>query len=213
MDNLDDLNLRIERVISEIKDIKQLFETNMADPRNNVSFSHVKEIESSIDRLKKQKLLVPEELKQLKLKLLSTYENRKVISSLYNSFLDRIHNLILPNKPQAPLPQLIIKPIKPQDNEKPLGRKGNNNLDDYLIPVIKLMWCGLDHREAFQQIAKTLDVTYNTVSSQCTRSLGLTTDEFINRVTSRSIVGIIENKFPDQFNKITSHLKISEQPS
>ena len=67
MDNLDDLKLRIERVISEVKDIIKLFEMEIADPRKVVSFRQVKEIETSIERLKRQGLPVPEELKQLKL--------------------------------------------------------------------------------------------------------------------------------------------------
>jgi hypothetical protein len=71
MDNLDDLKLRIERVTVELKDIIQLFEIEIADPRKAVSFRQVKEIETSIERLRRIGLPVPEELKQLKLKLLS----------------------------------------------------------------------------------------------------------------------------------------------
>ena len=198
MDNLDDLKLRIERIISEVKDIIKLFEMEIADPRKAVSFRQVKEIEASIERLKRQGLPVPEELKQLKLKLFSTYEIHKEFLSLYNEFLGSIHGLTSSETPQK-LARTISEPKtgrssyrKPPNYERPLGSKGNSNLEDYLIPVIKLMWNGHNHREAFRQIAKKLDVRYNTVSAQCTRALGLTTDEFINQVKSKTIVDLIE---------------------
>ena len=168
MDNLDVLKLRIERVISEVKDIIKLFEMEIADPRKTVSFRQVKEIEASIERLKRQGLSVPEELKQLKLKLFSTYEIHKEFLSLYNNCLDSIHGLTSSETRQKPAKKDRAPKTgrssyrKPPNYEKPLGSKGNSNLRDYLIPVIKLMWNGHNHREAFHQIAKKLDVGYNT---------------------------------------------------
>jgi len=213
MDNLDDLKLRIERVISEVKDIIKLFKMEIADPRKVVSFRQVKEIETSIERLKRQGLPVPEELKQLKLKLFSTYEIHKEFLSLYNNFLGNIHDLTPSETPQKPSQKDRAHKTgrssyrKPPNYEKPLGSKGNSNLEDYLIPVIKLMWNGDNHREAFRQIAKNLDVRYNTVSAQCTRALGLTTDEFINQVNYKTIVDLIESKFPDKYQIIKNQLK------
>jgi hypothetical protein len=213
MDNLDDLKLRIERIISEVKDIIKLFEMEIADPRKAVSFRQVKEIEASIERLKRQGLPVPEELKQLKQKLFSTYEIHKEFRSLYNEFLGSIHGLTASDTSQK-LARTIREPKtgrssyrKPPNYEKPLGSKGNSNLEDYLIPVIKLMWNGHNHREAFRQIAKKLDVRYNTVSAQCTRALGLTTDEFINQVKSKTVVDLIEKKYQDQYHVIKTQLK------
>jgi hypothetical protein len=45
-------------------------------------------------------------------------------------------------------------------------------------------------------------VTYNTVSAQCTRHLGLSTDEFVNLVRNHKIMEFLKNKFPnnDPFN-------------
>ena len=213
MDNLDDLKLRIERIISDVKDIIKLFEMEIADPRKAVSFRQVKEIEASIERLKRQGLPVPEELKQLKLKLFSTYEIHKEFRSLYNEFLGSIHGLTSSETLQK-LARTIREPKagrssyrKPPNYERPLGSKGNSNLEDYLVPVIKLIWNGHNHREAFRQIAKKLDVRYNTVSAQCTRALGLTTDEFINQVESKTIVDLIEKKYPDQYHIIKTQLK------
>ncbi len=213
MGNLDDLKLRIERVISEVKDIIKLFETEIADPRKAVSLRQVKEIEASIERLKRQGLPVPEELKQLKLKLFSTYEIHKELLSLNDQFLARILGLTSSKTPQKPDKKDRASQTgrssyrKPPNYEKPLGSKGNSNLEDYLIPVIKLMWSGQDHREAFRQIAKKLDVRYNTVSSQCTRALGLATDEFTIQVNSRGIISVLERKYPDQYQSIKAELK------
>jgi len=204
MDNLDDLKLKTERIISEVKDIIKLFEMEIVDPRKAVSFRQVKEIEALIERLKRQGLPVPEELKQLKLKLFSTYEIHKEFRSLYNEFLGSIHGLTSSDTSQK-LARTIREPKtgrssyrKPPNYEKPLGSKGND---------IKLMWNGHNHREAFRQIAKKLDVRYNTVSAQCTRALGLTTDEFINQVKSKTIVDLIEKKYQDQYHIIKTQLK------
>ena len=214
MDNLDDLKSRIERVNTELRDIKELFEKEIADPQKSVSFKQVKEIEGSIERFRRQGLPVPEELKQLKLRLFSNYETHKEIISLYNKFRDSIHSLKLSEiaqitpKPAVGPPKTIGPPYrKPPDYERPLGARGNSNVEDYLIPVIKLMWNGYDHKEAFRRIASNLDVRYNTVSSQCTRGLGLNTDEFISMVKSKAIVDLIETKYPDQYQIIKSQLK------
>jgi len=213
MDNIDDLKLRIEWVISEVKDIIKLFEMETADPRKAVSFRQVKEIEASIERLKRQGLPVPEELKQLKLKLFSNYEIHKEFLSLYNKFLGSIHGMASSETPQKSAKKDRAPKTgrssyrKPPNYEKPLGSKGNRNLEDYLIPVIKLMWNGHNHGEAFRQIAKKLDVRYNTVSSQCIRALGLTTDEFISQVKSKTIVDLIEKKYPDRYHIIKTQLK------
>jgi len=69
------------------------------------------------------------------------------------------------------------------------------------------MWSELDHKKAFRKIAQRLYVRYNTVSSQCTKALDLTTDEFIRQVNSRSIIGLLERKYPDQYQKIKAELK------
>jgi hypothetical protein len=45
------------------------------------------------------------------------------------------------------------------------------------------------------------------VSSQCTRALGLTTNEFVSQVNSKGIVGLLEKKYPDQYQKIKDHLR------
>jgi Type I restriction enzyme R protein N terminus (HSDR_N) len=60
------------------------------------------------------------------------------------------------------------------------GRKGYEQLQDYIFPVIRAMRNGESHMDAFKKTAKELNVTYNTVSAQCTRTLGITTDQFVS---------------------------------
>ena len=74
MDRLDDLKTRIERVISELKDINQILERDITDKKKTISFKQLKEIEASIARLKRQGLPVPSELKELKMNLFSDHE-------------------------------------------------------------------------------------------------------------------------------------------
>ncbi len=86
------------------------------------------------------------------------------------------------------------------------GRKGFENVQDYLIPVIQLMRNGKSHKEVFRTVAEKLKVNYNTVSAQCTRGLGISTQEFIERVQSGRIIQIIKNKYSDKRELIDGEL-------
>lgn len=83
---------------------------------------------------------------------------------------------------------------------------GNNQVEDYLIPVIQLMRNGKSHTEAFHSVAKDLKVKYQTVSAQCTRTLGLSTQEFIEHFQSGQIIQIIKRKYPRYRELITREL-------
>jgi len=215
VDNLDELGARVEQLISELQDITRRLKADIANQGKSVSFEQVKEIENAILRLSRQGLPIPKELKELKLKLLSEHERHKKRVALYQELQ---HSLIglLDEKTYRHANQTRSGRInpgnpsqrKPLHNERPLGSKGNTNLEDYLIPVINLMWKGLDHAEAFRKVAQQLDVRYNTVSSQCTRALGLTTDDFVRQVNSKMITSLLERKYPDQYQTIKAELKV-----
>ena len=150
----------------------------------------------------------------MKIKLFSEHERHQARIALYQNIQDSIGGLLNRATPRIQKRIRTVNPNaggshrrKPYNYEKPLGRKGFSNLEDYLIPGIQLMWGGLDHKEAFRKIAQRLDVRYNTVSSQCTRALDLTTDEFIRQVNSKTIVFLLERKYPDQYQKIKVELK------
>lgn len=86
------------------------------------------------------------------------------------------------------------------------GRKGFENVQDYLIPVIQLMRNGKSHKEVFRTVAEKLKVNYNTVSAQCTRGLEISTQEFIEHVRSGQIIQIMKNKYPDKRELIDREL-------
>ena len=214
MDHLDDLKGRVERLISELSDIIQLLERDIGDSTKAVPFAQVKEIETSIARMKRQGLPVPTELKRLKIKLVSEHGRHQERIALYHKLRESIGELLkresyrIPKRIRAGNLNTVRPPHrKPSNYKKPLGSKGYSNLEDYLIPVIKLMWSGLDHKEAFRKIAQKLDVRYNTVSSQCTRALNLKTDEFITQVNSKKVVDLLEIKYPDKYQMIKTQLK------
>jgi hypothetical protein len=110
MDSLDDLQTRIDRVISELKDITQLFERDIADSKKVASFGQVKEIEASIARLKRQGLPVPTELKELKMKLFSEHEHHQERIALYQKFQQGMRGFIKTETPRIPKITRIAEP-------------------------------------------------------------------------------------------------------
>lgn len=214
MDQLDDLEMRVKEIISELSDIIQRLQSDIGDAKKAISFDQVKEIENSIARMKRQDIPVPAELNALKIKLLSEHERHQTRVALHRKIQESIGGLLNQETFRRPRRTRIMhsnaggsRHRKPSNYEKPLGSKGYSNLEDYLIPVIRLMWSGLDHKAVFRKIAQKLDVRYNTVSSQCTRALNLTTDEFIRQVNSKAIVDLLERKYPDQYQRIKAELK------
>ena len=214
MDSLNEIEKHVNGLVFELSEIIQRLQSDITDAKEAVSFDQIKEIENSILRMKRQGIPVPRELNALKIKLLSEHEILKARIDLHQKIHERISGLL--NREKIPLPKTTVNLSsktgisshrKPSNYERPLGSKGYSNLEDYLIPVIRLMWSGLDHKAAFHNIAQKLDVRYNTVSAQCTRTLELTTDEFIQQVKSKSIVDLLERKYPDQYQRIKAELK------
>lgn len=213
MDHMDELKTRVDRVISELSDITGLLKRDMADSKKAISFGQVKALEESIARMKRQGLPVPPELNELKMRLFSEHGRHQERIALFHRLRERVGELlnqatlgILKNRTGD---QNVVQPPyrKPYNYEKPLGSKGYSNLEDYLIPVIKFMWSGPNHKEAFGRIAQKLDVRYNTVTSQCTRALDLTTDEFISLVNSKRIVDLLERRYSDTHKLIKTQLR------
>ena len=211
MVDLDDLEKRVDSLINEFEEITNILDEEL-DSLGDISFQEVKEIENTIMRLQRQGLRVTDELKELKLNLVTKRDRFKKILSLKQSLMKQIRNKNQ-NETPKPSPNVIRVPggsrnihRKDPEYERPLGSRGYTILEDYLIPVIKLMNQGYDHKEAFQKVSKVLDVRYNTVRSQCTRGLGLTTDEFVSKVKNGKIVRHLENKFPDKHKLIDREL-------
>lgn len=79
--------------------------------------------------------------------------------------------------------------------KRPLGRKGYQQLPDYVIPVINLIKSGVSHTDAFHRIAQELDVAYQTVNAQCTRRLNISTAKFVELVKSNKIKSFLKERF------------------
>lgn len=92
--------------------------------------------------------------------------------------------------------------------ERQLGRKGYEQVEHYIIPVIRLLKSGKEHTEVFHEIANKLDVTYQTVSAQCTRQLKLTTVEFLEYVENGRILNILDTRYPEKRGILRKELGI-----
>ena len=100
--------------------------------------------------------------------------------------------------------RLSIPPSStPSDPSSPTkGPKGYDPVRDYLVPIIRSMRKGEKHNKAFHSVVEKLGVAYQTVNSQCTRRLGLNTQQFIEHVKSGSIIQIMKDKYPQQIKLI-----------
>ena len=96
---------------------------------------------------------------------------------------------------------------QPAGARRLLGRKGFEQLKDYLIPVIRLIKSGVKHTDAFHRIAKDLDVTYQTANAQCTVRLGnISTEKFVELIKSNKIKSFLKERFPDKASLIERDL-------
>jgi hypothetical protein len=96
---------------------------------------------------------------------------------------------------------------KPKDSGKrKLGGKGYTQLEDYIIPVIKLLKRGDEHTNVFHEIANKLDVRYQTVSAQCTRQLKLSTIDFLKHVENGKIFYFLEARYPEKRDMLRKEL-------
>jgi hypothetical protein len=149
--------------------------------------------------LQHEKAQLEDEVKELS----QTYDD---LDDLYNTLKAMTKRLEenLKSKPDGkPLNENLGVNHKPRKK----GRRGNENLEDYLLPVIKLIKDGNDYISAFHQLAEKLDVTYQTVNAQCTRQLGIKTDEFVRDVRDGKIIDLLKRKFPEQSEMIEETLR------
>ena len=89
---------------------------------------------------------------------------------------------------------------------KPADEEVYDNLADSLIPVIQQMRKGKSHTEAFRMVAEKLGARRTTLASRCTRGLDLTTQQFVDHVSSGRIVQVVKKKYPEQIELISRDL-------
>ena len=90
-----------------------------------------------------------------------------------------------------------------------LNKNNVHNRDyilDYLAPVVSLINKGINHTEAFKEIARKLEVTKQTVNDRCARGISLSTQQFVELVKSGRIKQHVLNKFPDRKDVINATL-------
>ena len=80
-----------------------------------------------------------------------------------------------------------------------LGRRGYEQLTDYLIPAIRLIKSGVKHPDAFRRIADKLGVSKQTAQAECTVQLDhISTDKFLELINSDKIKSFLKERFPDR---------------
>jgi len=206
-----DLNEKVDHIINECNEVLRALE-GLLEVCSPSSFRQAKEIDETITRLKRQGIPVPVGLTEMRLKLLGDSGEYEHLSSLVADFHEKIagmltHPLFCNHQvSQNRNKKEHSKGMDSVNHEKPLGSKGNSNLEDYLIPVISLMNVGSSHTEAFRSVANRLDVRESTVRSQCTRALNLSVDGFVSHVTSGKIIDLLERKYPSRVALIRQKL-------
>lgn len=193
--NVIEREKEIENAENEIKEIK----TNLAKEEKAIEFK-IQELTSESQKIMKE----IEELKTEKDKL--TVDKETKINNIWEKF--RIYPIREEIIPTAPRSVRRLSGDSPNSGRhRRLGRRGYENLKDYLLPVIKLINNGVEYKDAFHKIEEKLGVKYNTVSAQCTRQLGISTEQFIEYVRSGEIIRLLKKKFPERSKIIEQELR------
>lgn len=127
----------------------------------------------------------------------------------YKPDLEYVKKFFLDNKSHFLLTEFeekSIQTIPQKPNYLKRGRRGYDQLEDYLIPAIKLIRNGQHHTDVFKQLADKLKVKYSTVSAQCTRYLGISTYEFADLIKEGKIKSFLKEKLPQRKKDIDEYL-------
>jgi len=119
--------------------------------------------------------------------------------------LRKQHLLYLPQAKQTTLT------LKHEANtviqRRPMGRRGYEQLTDYLIPVIRLIRSGVKHSDAFRRIADNLGVSKQTAQAECTVQLDhISTDKFVELINNGKIKSLLKQRFPDKVSLIEKEI-------
>lgn len=166
--------------------------------------SYQEKIASLDDQIKS----LEEQDKSLRLQI---EQKRTDLSDLERERVEKTEELKKRNLVHLPetRPDILSVPSKPNSlgHKRPLGRKGHEQLTDYLIPVIQLIKRGMKHTDAFKQIAEKCDVTYQVVSAECTVRLGhIATEKFVELIKSNRIKSFLKERFSDKADLIEREL-------
>jgi predicted type IV restriction endonuclease len=171
----------------------------------------VRVVEQDFDRkteeLKAGIVTMEEQINALQLQI-AAQGNR--IENLRNERDERVgaleieHLVRLTQEPNAVA--AIPSPVSSIGSRRSRGRKGYEQLSDYVLPVIRLMVTGVRHSEAFRRVAEKLDVEYSTAAAQCTTRLKLSTEKFVELVDTKKIKDYLKEQFPARASEIVAGL-------
>lgn len=119
--------------------------------------------------------------------------------------LKKHHLLHLPQTKQT-IPTL--PPVATTASQRrPMGRRGHEQLTDYLFPVIHLIKSGVKHPDAFRRIADKLGVSKQTAQAECTVQLDhISTDKFVELINNNKIKSFLKERFPDKASLIEKEI-------
>jgi len=118
--------------------------------------------------------------------------------------LKKFHLLHLPQVKQT---ISTLPPVDITASQRPMGRRGYEQLTDYLIPVIRLIKSGVKHPDAFRRIAHDLDVSKQTAQAECTVQLShISTEKFVELIKSGKIKSFLKERFPDRASLIEKEI-------
>ncbi|MFH1370452.1 MAG: hypothetical protein ABII09_04105 [Planctomycetota bacterium] len=98
-------------------------------------------------------------------------------------------------------PELSTLSVSSEPNPRGNERR-YDHFTDYLIPAICMVKKGVKHNDAFNEIATKLGVTYQTVNAQCTRTLKISTEKFVELIKSNRIKTFLKERFPGKADYI-----------
>lgn len=195
---------KIERVLSKqfMEDIDGIIAEHIEEREREIS-SIKKEIQSlesqyqeKIENLSNQIKILEEQLKSLQPQI----EQKKTdLADLEREKDEKVkelkeHNLFHLSETKS-YDRLIYSDPNPH-------MRRYDHFADYLIPAIRMIKKGVKHNDAFKELAVKLGVKYQTVSAQCTRTLKISTERFVDLIKTNRIKTFLKERFPNKADYI-----------
>jgi hypothetical protein len=185
----------INTVNNLLKEIELLLNQYGNLEQNN---KQLKIINESIRQFERSNVKVPKELRELKTQLITEVSNKDEVLRLKKDLIDNLLTFINNNE--------ITKSGKIN-----LTRKESDKVPQTVIQTIEVVTYMWDHNytvgKACKAVAKSRGITENSVRSNCTRNLNLSTDEFRKLVDNKNALITHLNKlFPKHTAYITQNL-------
>jgi len=194
---------KIERVLSKDGSI-----TERIEEREKEISSIKKEIQSLESAYQDKIVSIDNEVKSLeeqnKSVQLQINQKKNDLSDLEREKAEKIKELKKQNLFHLSEPNLYT-PVSSEPNPRSNERR-YDHFADYLIPAIRMIKKGIKHNDVFNEIATKLGVTYQTVNAQCTRTLKISTERFVDLIKTNKIKSFLKDRFPSKADYIEREL-------